>query len=299
MLSILRSSQSGRRSRRVPSHRRIRFESLERRYCLSAPTITAFQIDSVDGNTVTLSGCVSDENPGTVEVDFSGPLSGSTTPNASGNFSYEGDAWWLGEIVAVATDDEQLESAPASVQLTSDAPGFESVEVVYHEHTSITIMGWVVDEDPCGLQVDFSGVVEGCAFTDVAGYFELYVSEASLGPVNLTVFDTWWLMGETSVEITGDNPPEIEDFSANVGPTGILTVMGTVVDEDPAGLTVIINWRMDYYVETDSNGDFFWQKELDPYEEGWVHCTAMDWWGLASGTVSDYVMYIPSGGHSE
>lgn len=95
MLRLFHSLRRRRPSRRRTARRRIQFESLERRYCLSAPAISSFEIDSIDHDTVSVSGYVSDDGPETVEVHFFGALAGSTSPNASGYFAFAADADWL------------------------------------------------------------------------------------------------------------------------------------------------------------------------------------------------------------
>jgi hypothetical protein len=272
----------------------MRFESLEGRYCLAAPTIDSFQIDSVSGTTVSVSGYVTDESPETVEVDFSGALEGSTYANGSGYFSYSGEAQF-GTIDAVALDEEMLSSDSAEVTIESDVPVIDSLSVTYGYHTEVTITGQVIDEDPGGLYVYFTGAVEGYAETDSSGNFSLNVPSAWPGTVQAAVADGWGQLTEAWVDINGDNPPEVT-ISTDLTPDGLLTIQGTVTDEDAEGLTVIITFRSEQYeVTTDCNGDFFHQIELDEGEEGLLTIIARDWWTLESDPAQDYIIYEHGG----
>lgn len=294
MFGLFSSRRRRRPSQQPKRCRRIQFESLERRYCLSAPAISSFQIDAVEDTTVALSGYVSDESPETLQVDFDGAVCGSTYPDASGYFTYIGDASCLGEIVAVATDEEFLESDPAYAELTSDEPVIDSLAVVYGSHTEVAIVGQVLGEDPAGLTVYFSEAIEGTAVTDADGSFVIEVAdgEASLGEVVVSVSDVWDQSDYEYVEITGDDPPEIVDFTTHVDGDGLLTVEGTVIDEDSDGLTVVITfWEEEYEITTDSDGAFVWQLQLEEDQEAWLTVIALDWWALESDAEEAYVGY--------
>lgn len=285
---------SSRRAQKPKTRRRIQFESLERRYCLTAPTISAIQIDSVDDTTVSLSGYATDESPETVRVDFYDALDGNAYPDTSGYFTYTGDANYLGYIVAVAFDQEYMQSNPAYVELTSDEPVIDSLGVAYGYHTEVSITGQVLDEDPDGLTVYFTGAFQGSAITDSNGDFVIQVADgiASLGEVTVTVSDAW---GQTAYEyamIEGDDPPEIVSLTTTVDNDGLLMVEGTVIDEDPDGLTVVITFLSnEYEVTTDSNGDFVWQLQREEGEEDWLTAIASDWWTVESEAAEDYVSF--------
>lgn len=294
MFGFLSSRRRRRPSQQPKRHRRIQFESLERRYCLTAPAITGLQIDAVEDTTVSVSGYVTDESPETVQVEFYDMLSGSTSPDASGYFAFTGEANSLGPIVAVAYDEEFLEWDWAEVELTNDEPTINGLALDYGHHTAITITGQVIDEDPDGLTVYISGAANGTAITDANGNFTLQVADgfASMGELEVSVEDVWGQPGSDWTLITGDNSPQIVDFWTHVGGSGLLTVRGTVTDEDPVGLTVVINfWGNDYEVTTDSDGDFIWQLQLEEGQEDFLTVVAFDWWGLESEASEAYVAY--------
>jgi hypothetical protein len=101
---------------------------------------------------------------------------------------------------------------------------------------------------------------------------------------------------EAAQATVSDDPPEIVSFSTNVDGNNMLTVTGSVADEDPAGLTVVITFLEDQTdVTTDSHGDFTWQKQLEEEDEGWLDAFTQDRGGQESEIVRDYV--APVGGY--
>ncbi len=282
--------------RRRPSHqparhRRIEFESLERRYCLTAPAITSLQIDSIDDTTVSLSGYVSDESPETVEVDFFGAFSGSTSPNASGYFAFSADADWLGDIAAVAYDEESLSSDSAYVEVTSDVPTLDSLSVEYGEGTEFTITGQVIDDSPGGLTIDFTGGIQGTATTDASGYFTFTAADGS-GYVDVNVADAWGQDAYDSVEVTGNVSLQIINFWTDSESGGCIYAEGEVTGADPGDLTVLITFLdVEDEVSLEYDGSFSWYWYIEEGDEGWLSATASDQWGNESGSVEDYVIY--------
>jgi len=292
MFRLFGSPEKRNPSRLRTRRRPVRFESLEKRFCLAAPAITSFQIDSVDGTYVSVSGSVTDECPEMTQVDFEGALWGNTWPDAYGNFSYSGYAQSLGAITAVATDDEWLQSAPAEVELTNNPPTLQSLSISYGYRTNLTISGQVIDEDPGNLAVYISGVVQGVVMTDSNGYFSLDVVGRDLGEVEIEVYDIWGQQAYDTIDVTGNNPPTITNYYCQVDSGGILTVDGYVVDEDPAGLSVMFEFMSNIYnTTTDTFGRFMWHKQLDLGDEGDLLTWVYDWWEL-SDAVLDYVMYV-------
>jgi len=265
---------------------------LERRYCLSAPALTSLEIDSIDDRTVSLSGYVSDESPETVEVDFFGAVIGIATPDASGYFAFSAEADWLGEIEAVAYDEECLSSDSAFVEVTSDVPMIDSLSVEYGEGTEITITGQVIDDGPDGLTVDFTGAVVGTTATDATGYFTFTAADGS-GFVDVSVADAWGQDTYDSVEIAGDSLLEITYFSAEMDGGGYITVCGTVSGENLDQARVDISF-LDVVDELslDSEGNFSWYYQCDEGDEGWITAVACDASNNQSDLVEDYLSYM-------
>lgn len=121
---------------------------------------------------------------------------------------------------------------------------------------------------------------------------EVVDGSATLGEVQVTVSDAYGQGAYEYVTITGDDAPEIINFTTHIDGGGLMTIEGTVTDEDAVGLRVVFNfWQDVFEVTTDSNGDFIWQLQLEEGQEGWLSAVAYDWWNLASGTAEAYVGY--------
>jgi len=194
----------------------------------------------------------------------------------------------------VSVYDAWGQQAYDSTEIASNAPSIDSLAVMYGTGTEVTITGQVTDEAPGGLTVDFYGSVYGTAVTDASGSFSLHVPDgsASLGDVTVSVSDAWGQGTYDYVMITGNDVPEIANFTTHIDDDGLLTVEGTVTDEDPIGLTVVINfWGSQYEVTTDSSGNFSWQWQLEEGQDGWLTAIASDWWTLESNTAEAYVSY--------
>src|SRR5439155_12564387 len=107
------------------------------------------------GKQVKLTGAVSDVDPTGRAVVFSGVVTNSTTTDVYGNFSFTSTPSALGGISAVVTDAWGLISAPASVNVTNQAPQITSFSVSKTAYSFI-LTGAVTDEAPAGLTVYFS-----------------------------------------------------------------------------------------------------------------------------------------------
>jgi hypothetical protein len=90
-----------------------------------------------------------------------------------------------------------------------------------------------------------------------------------------------------------EDPPEIVNFSTRVDSSNLLTVSGTVAYPEPEGLTVLIEFiDEEISLSTDSLGDFFWQRQLEEGDEGWLDAVAWDQeGGQDSESVRDYIYY--------
>lgn len=194
-----RASSYTRPSRRA----RLSVERLETRDCPSAPVITSFTAVNTTQRTVQLSGTVQDANPATVQVTFSGVMSGTTSVNAQGNFSFTAQASRLGTVNAVATNSQQQSSAIASAQVTCDAPVITNFLAVYEGNGVWRFQGIVTapaSQGPAGLTVNFGGLatLSGRSTTvNADGTFsiEALLAPGSAGLATAQAVD-WW--GQTS-----------------------------------------------------------------------------------------------------
>src|SRR5262249_18114448 len=90
---------SGPSSPRAGRRARLSLERLETRDCPYTPfTISSFTSTVLANHAVHLSGTVQDDNPASVQLTFSGAVTGTTTANSVGNFSYDTTNASLGTV---------------------------------------------------------------------------------------------------------------------------------------------------------------------------------------------------------
>lgn len=285
---LYRTAPVRRRSGRTG--RGLAIESLEDRYCLSAPQINSFTVTNGSGTTVTLSGHVMDESPTTVSVALTGVASASVTPNSQGNFSWTGSASALGTAYAKAHDNENLDSTQVSVQITSNVPTISFSVTESGPNKEVTVSGTVTDESPSGLVVTFSGKVTGTATTDSTGHFTLTTNASGLGQVNASTSDVWGQSSATYGYTLSSQTPTITNFNVapSQGNTWIIT--GTVNDEFAAGLTVTFGGLLAGNVATvASNNTFSLAVTLASGLTGYGTATVEDWWGQVSASVQKFI----------
>jgi hypothetical protein len=222
-----------------------------------------------------------------VTVAFTGVLSGSTTADASGNFSLTADATTLGTINAVATDSQQLHSSSTPVTLTCPRPGV-SLSLAYVTRNQVDLYGSVSAQSPGGLTLTFAGVVTGTTTTDASGHFDVVESATGVGQVQATVTDVWAQVSDPASVTISRPTPVISTFAAtNVG-LHQWTISGTVTDSTAAGLTVRLGGIPELdgkTATTDADGAFSLTITVQAGESGniWAQCT--DWFNLTSDTV--------------
>ncbi|HXG09504.1 MAG TPA: hypothetical protein VNK04_06915 [Gemmataceae bacterium] len=195
MLKLLTRSMRGQRP--APVWRaRLAVECLEARNCPSAPEIT-LTVTIVDhpNRIVRLSGTVTDENPATVAISFSGAVLGSATPDSSGRYSVDFQAETLGTVYAEAVDEEWLTDV-ASAQVASQAPVISDFAAVWLFGNVWKFRGRVTDEHAVGLGVLLGGIpsLRGVTATvNSDGWFEATVELApdEEGTVTAQTWD-WW-----------------------------------------------------------------------------------------------------------
>lgn len=163
-----------------------------------APTIT-LSVTYNQKRSVTLTGQVTDAQPGGLRVTFSGQMTGTTVTDANGNYSYTADAAGLGTVSAQVTDAAGLTSNIAQVSLTSNSPVITNFHATAGLLGSYTFSGIVTDESPNGLVVTFGGnpvsVTGKTAMVNADGSFSLTVTLNGLSTDNGTVTAQtadWW-----------------------------------------------------------------------------------------------------------
>jgi hypothetical protein len=278
-------SQVATRPRRVA----LSLESLEERYCPASPpliSLTAQPLNS--GRLVELSGTVTDSNPTSVTVTFSGVVSASTTPDAAGDFACSAQAVGLGTVSAVATDGAGLSSAPAQATLTNPAPTL-TLTIAYGAQRSITLSGRVTDNQPGACTVTFTGVATGSTTTNADGTYSLTTNASQLGTVQATAQNPWAQNSASAQGTVTSAPPWISNFQAIRGNLNVWTFQGQVTDESAPGLMVRFGGLPSLAGHTtavESNGWFYLTVELQNGEQGNASAQTTDWWGLNSNVAA-------------
>jgi hypothetical protein len=197
---------------------------------------------------VSINGHVVDESPDGLTVTLTGAFEGSATVDSNGDFGTSASGAQLGTVSATVVDGDNQQSAPATVDITSDTPVIASFSVVEGEYGGIIVTGQVTDENPGGLTVVLTGVVQTSFTTESDGsFYAIVAGGGQLGTISATVTD--WFEQESAAataSITSD-VPDIINYSAIVDETLRLRIEGQVVDEDPQGLAVTVTWLNQSY----------------------------------------------------
>lgn len=184
-----------------------RLEALEDRCCPSAtpgtaPVIDMFSAQPIQGRTVQLTGHVTDANPASVQITFSGVMSGTATADSSGYFRFQGTASALGTVYANAVDGQGLSSNTAQAQVSVRPPVIDQFDCANMYSNYWVFYGHVqYGENPQGLTIVLvSGIsqVNGLSVTvDAYGDFSVMVQlpQYASGSVMATLTD-WW--GQTA-----------------------------------------------------------------------------------------------------
>jgi hypothetical protein len=253
----------------------------------AAPNITENLVQN-SGTSVTLSGMVTSGSPGGLTVTFSGEVSGSTTTDANGNYSFTANAAGLGTISAQTMDVWGQASNSAAVMLSDSGPTI-SFSVAQAGGHNVTITGQVNAQSPGGLTVTFSGVASGTATTSSTGGFSYSGTASSLGQITAQVTDVWGVTASYSAQVA-DTAPTIQGFAASYNQASdTWTFSGQVSAAYVAGLTVTLSnipGEGTVTITTNSQGVFSYVIELPAGTTGTVTATVTDSWGETSQPVT-------------
>lgn len=285
-----------RRSRSSVGARRRVFlavERLETRYCPVAPVINGFTATPTSGTAVTLTGAVTDNNPSSVSLSFSGVMSGTTTADSSGNFTFTANATGLGTVSAVATDGQGLQSSTAQAQVACAKPSL-TLHWGLVGQNQINLYGSVTAGTPGGLTVQFTGVVSGSTVTNADGSFRTSLRASGVGQVQATVTDVWGQVSDPAAVTVTDTKPIIETFIATRGSGTTWTFSGTADCDTVSGDTVTLSGMPSLQgqtTKTQSDGSFSITITLQQGEEGTAAAVVTDWFNLTSDQKLETVAY--------
>ena len=201
-----------------------------------APTVT-LNTQILPGHEVELTGNVSGAYAAGATITFSGAANGTATADANGNFTFTTSAASLGAVSAVAVDSQQHASSAASAAISESGPTI-TLSAQSTSEDYMTFVGTVSDVDEAGETVNISGATKGAVTTDSNGNFSFTMATADLGTVDVSTTDLWGMTSNTA-EVAADTlPPEITSFTVVQGANNLWILQGTVVAENPQGMTV-------------------------------------------------------------
>jgi hypothetical protein len=287
------------RNRRRPGHsphpRKLAVEHLERRDCPAAPALTSFGATVLEGNSVRLSGTLTADDPAMCLVQFSGAVDHSAQAGPSGAFEVVVEASALGDVFAVALDQQMQQSNQLQATLTSEAPRL-TLTHTYGAQGSVTLSGHLTDESPTWCQVVLTGAVNTMVIPNSNGDFSYTTQSWDLGSVTASTADPWSQASNQPAVTLANTAPVILGFEALQGANNVWTFRGRVTDEHAPGLTVrlwglpTLDGTVGYTeVTVGSDGWFSYSVTLGPGEQGTVSACALDWWDVQSQMVTDIV----------
>ncbi len=293
---------SRRRSPQAPANARrvsLCLEPLENRDCPavsggggSTPPSLTFSASILAGNTVHLSGGVTDDHPNMTYVQFSGVISGSAQPNSAGQYDAFIDGSALGTIIAQAHDMLMNSSPTVDATITSNAPTI-TLNRSYGANGSVILWGHVTDEDAAGHTVTFTGAVLGTATTNNNGDFSLTTIYWSLGDVSASTTDCWGQTSNTATATLANAAPVITSFQAIHTSLNIWTFQGSVTDEYAPGLTVRFDGNLPSLrgqtTTVGADGRFYLTIRLQDNEDGTARAQTTDWRSLDSNEALSFV----------
>jgi hypothetical protein len=185
----------------------------------------------VEVDVVEISGFVSDENPQSTSVSFSGIAVGSAAVNSDGYFYFRSSFTELGNVNVVVTDNEGLSSAASSVTIQNSAP---YLNYLYAYPTGagkeVMVSGQANDDFLAGNVIVLSGVVEGAIAVDSMGYFSATLVAAGVGTISAQATDYWGATSsvmETSINVS---PPSFTAQAYESGAGRELTISASIYD---------------------------------------------------------------------
>jgi hypothetical protein len=242
----------------------------------------------MSGNTVQLSGMVSDPGATSVSLTFQGAASATTTAT-NGSFSLTVAETTPGTVYVQATDNSNLVSPQVSAQMPAAAAPTITFTVSQDGQHNVTVSGQVTDQAPGGLTVTLSGVVTGTATTASNGSFSWTGAASSLGQVNGAVTDSAGLTGSYTAQLTNVAPNITGLEAVYSAADGSWTFSGHVTDEYADGLTVTLTNLPGVGTATvtvQSDDTFTYVLEANSTATNIVSATVTDWWGAVSTTVT-------------
>jgi hypothetical protein len=274
----------------VSSSYRPRIDELEERCCPDASHVTLNAL-VLPGHMVQLSGTVTGGQVAGLQIQFTGTVSGVTTTDTNGNFSYTTSQASLGTVYAAGLSNAQpTDTAQATIAVA--APVL-SLSISYGSQHNVTLSGRLTDLDAGSRPVSITGVAAGTPVTDRSGNFSLTTTASALGEVDATESDLWGQVSSKATVMVSDTAPVIQNFAVIHGTGNTWIFQGSVVAGHAEGLVVTFGGHSALAGQTATvraDGTFSVALTLPPGAYFTASAITTDWWGLTSDPV-----YYPVG----
>jgi hypothetical protein len=249
--------------------------------------ITALSATVLPNQMVTLTGTVTNDQPASVVLNFTGAVADTASADAAGHFRLTSQGNYLGAVSAVATDGQNLTSDTVTAQVSTPAP-YISYRVTPGTGRSVTLSGTVTSVDKGSLTITFNGVVTGSVATNADGTFSYTATATGQGNVYATAVDLWGQSSNTATVTVTADPPLITELDCSHGPDG-WTFYGHVSDAYSPGVTITfggLSGLANQTVTVQANGTFSLTVQLANGDYGTATAVATSVWGLQSDASS-------------
>jgi hypothetical protein len=211
-----------------------------------------------------------------ISVVFSGAVSGSTTTDGSGDFSFVASGASLGTVYAVGSDASQSYSELASATIAVNAPVL-SLAITGVTANTVTLSGSVSGLDAAGQTVTLSGAVADSVVTDSNGNFSVTEGPSASGTIQVSTTDPWGQSSNTdSVAVqtlSAGSTPQLA-LDVLVMPGQQVQLAGVVTGSNAAGASVTFSGVAAGSATADSNG--FYSFTTSSAALGTVHAVGVD-----------------------
>jgi|GEM_PF-5827577 len=144
----------------------------------------------------------------------------------------------------------------------------------------VMLSGSVLDSQPGGVSVSFSGAAVGSVTTDWSGHFAFQTCNASLGDVSATATDQLSLLSNAVSASISVSAPTVT-VSWTYGTSGDIIISGQVSDIDAGGRTVTLSGPVSGTTVTNQDGSYSVHLRATGYGTP-IQAVVTDLWGMVS-----------------
>lgn len=144
----------------------------------------------------------------------------------------------------------------------------------------VMLSGSVLESQPGGVNVSFSGAAVGCVTTDWSGHFAFQTCNASLGNVSATATVQEGLLSNAMSASISVTAPTVT-VSWTYGTSGDIIISGQVSDIDPGGRTVTLSGPVSGTAVTNPDGSYSVHLRATGYGTP-IQAVVTDLWGMVS-----------------